>query len=129
MSRVSQPVLGLPPAEACSVGPSAGRVEGPECGTVFVFGVAAFSYRARDGSAPGRGAAGGDQDPADRRGRLGVRGQHGDVVAMDGRRLPGRRSGLVRGRSGPKGPSKLTDPLVAQIVGLEATGLTLLECW
>src|SRR5665811_1309348 len=35
--------------------------------------------------------------------------------------------GLVRERSGPKGPSKLTGPLVAQIVGLEAAGRTLLE--
>src|SRR5665647_3333251 len=29
MSRVSQPVLELLPAEACSVGPSAGLLEGP----------------------------------------------------------------------------------------------------
>jgi len=35
--------------------------------------------------------------------------------------------GLVRERSGPKGPSKLTGPLTARIVWLEAARLTLLE--
>ena len=48
MSRVSQPVLELLPAEACSVGASAGLVEGPDGGVVFVFGLATFSYRAGD---------------------------------------------------------------------------------
>jgi prepilin-type processing-associated H-X9-DG protein len=35
--------------------------------------------------------------------------------------------GLVRDAPGPKGPSKLSDALTAQIVDLEAEGLTLLE--
>src|SRR5665648_822369 len=48
MSRLSQPVLELLPAEACSVGPSAGLVEGPDGGVVFVFGLATFSYAAGD---------------------------------------------------------------------------------
>ena len=48
MSRVSQPVLALLPAEACSVGPSAGLLEGPDGGVVFVFGLATFSYGAAD---------------------------------------------------------------------------------
>ena len=48
MSRVSQPVLALLPAEASSVGPSAGLVEGPDGGVVFVFGLATFSYGAGD---------------------------------------------------------------------------------
>src|SRR5665647_2788393 len=48
MVRVSQPVLGLLPAEACSVGASAGLVEGPDGGVVFVFGLATFSYAASD---------------------------------------------------------------------------------
>ena len=48
MSRVRQPVLDLLPVEASSVGPSAGLVEGPEGGVVFVFGLATFSFRAGD---------------------------------------------------------------------------------
>src|SRR5436305_272921 len=48
MSRVSQAVLPLLPAEACSVGPSAGLLEGPEGGVVFVFGWATYSYAAAD---------------------------------------------------------------------------------
>src|SRR5665647_1209990 len=48
MGRVSQPVLDLLPAGACSVGPSAGLLEGPDGGVVFVFGLATFSYAAGD---------------------------------------------------------------------------------
>src|SRR5674476_1042671 len=42
MSRVNQPVLALLPARARSVGPSAGLLEGPDGGVVFVFGLATF---------------------------------------------------------------------------------------
>ena len=48
MSRVNQPVLQLLPARARSVGPSAGLLEGPEGGVVFVFGLATFSYASAD---------------------------------------------------------------------------------
>lgn len=48
MGLVSQPVLSLLPAEARSVGPSAGLVEGTEGGVVFVFGLATFTYAAGD---------------------------------------------------------------------------------
>ena len=44
MGRVSQPVLALLPAEARAVGASAGLVEGPDGGVVFVFGLATFTY-------------------------------------------------------------------------------------
>ena len=48
MVRVSQPVLPFLPAEARSIGPSAGLLEGPEGGVVFVFGLATFTYAAGD---------------------------------------------------------------------------------
>jgi len=43
-----QPVLPLLPAGARSVGPSAGLLEGPDGGVVFVFGHATFNYAAGD---------------------------------------------------------------------------------
>src|SRR5680860_1761315 len=49
MGRVDQPVLPFLPAEARSIGPSAGLLEGPEGGVVFVFGLATFTYAAGDG--------------------------------------------------------------------------------
>src|ERR1035438_10203215 len=48
MSRVNQPVLQLLPARARSVGPSAGLLEGPDGGVVFLFGLATFSYASAD---------------------------------------------------------------------------------
>jgi len=43
---VSQPVLPLLPSQARSIGPSAGLLEGPDGGVVFVFGMATFGYGA-----------------------------------------------------------------------------------
>ena len=48
MGRVSQPVLPLQPAQARSIGPSAGLLEGPGGGVVFIFGLATFSYGPAD---------------------------------------------------------------------------------
>lgn len=45
---MSQAVLPVLPAEARSVGPSAGLWEGPDGGVVFVFGWASYSYAAGD---------------------------------------------------------------------------------
>jgi len=129
MNRVSQPVLELLPAEACSVGPSAGLLEGSEGGVVFVFGLATFSYRAGDET--GRRLAAVQLAATKIAPAVEVASAFGVSVATLWRWTAavsqGGVVGLVRERSGPKGPSKLTGPLVAQIVGLEATGLTLLE--
>jgi hypothetical protein len=64
MSRVNQPVLALLSARARSVGPSAGLLEGPDGGVIFVFGLATFGLRQRRPGRPavGRGAAGHHQD-------------------------------------------------------------------
>src|SRR5450756_430031 len=48
MGRVSQPVLPLIPTQARSIGPSAGLLEGPGGGVVFIFGLATFSYGPAD---------------------------------------------------------------------------------
>src|SRR5450830_567804 len=129
MSRLSQPVLALLPAEACSVGPSAGLVEGPDGGVVFVFGLATFSYAAGDET--GRRLAAVQLAATKIAPAVEVASAFGVSVATLWRWTAAVSQGgvvaLVRERSGPKGPSKLTGPLVAQIVALEAAGLTLLE--
>src|SRR5450830_352898 len=129
MSRVSQPVLELLPSEACSVGASAGLVEGTGGGVVFVFGLATFSYAAGDET--GRRLAAVQLAATKIAPAVEVASAFGVSVATLWRWTAAVSQGgvvaLVRERSGPKGPSKLTGPLVAQIVGLEAAGRTLLE--
>jgi len=129
MGRVSQPVLDLLPAEACSVGPSAGLLEGPDGGVVFVFGLATFAYAAGDET--GRRLAAVQLAATKIASAVEVASAFGVSVATLWRWTAavsqGGVVGLVRERPGPKGPSKLTGPLVARIVALEATGLTLLQ--
>src|SRR5665648_619669 len=129
MGRVSQPVLDLLPAEACSVGPSAGLLEGPDGGGVFVFGLATFAYAAGDET--GRRLAAVQLAATKIASAVEVASAFGVGVATLWRWTAavsqGGVVGLVRERPGPKGPSKLTGPLVARIVALEATGLTLLQ--
>jgi hypothetical protein len=127
MSRVSQPVLPLLPAEARAVGPSAGLTEGPDGGVVFVFGLATFTYAAGDELGrrlaavqlvTSRVAAAGEVAAA-----FGVSGvtlwRWGQDFTRDG------VGGLVRERTGPRGPIKLTDRLAARIVALHGQGLSL----
>src|SRR5665647_2326391 len=126
MGRVSQPVLDLLPAEACSVGPSAGLLEGPDGGVVFVFGLATFAYAAGDETGRRLAAV---QLAATKIASAGeVASAFGVSVATLWRWTAavsqGGVVGLVRERPGPKGPSKLTGPLVARIVALEAVSYT-----
>ena len=129
MSQVSQPVLEFLPVEACSVGASAGLLEGPDGGVVFVFGLATFSYRAGDQT--GRRLAAVQLAATKIAPAVEVASGFGVSVATLWRWTSalthGGVVGLVGERSGPKGPSKLTGPLTARIVGLEAAGLTLLQ--
>src|SRR5665647_1155683 len=127
MSRVNQPVLQLLPARARSVGPSAGLLEGPEGGVVFVFGLATFSYASAD--------------LADRRlaavqlvtTKIASVGEVASAFGVNEATLwrwkrafgDGGVLGLVTERPGPRRPSKLTTSLAARIVKLDATGLTL----
>src|SRR5664280_2153479 len=129
MGRVSQPMLPLIPTQARSIGPSAGLLEGPGGGVVFIFGLATFSY-----------------GPADEVGRrlaavqlvatriatsqevaagFGVSG----VTLWTWRRdfAAGGVLALVRARTGPRGPIKLTASLARRIAALDAAGATLLK--
>ena len=125
---MSQPVLPMLPAEARSIGPSAGLMEGPEGGVVFVFGLATFSYAAGDEAGRRLAAVQLVQSKI----ALSVEvasafGVTGVTLWKWGRDYSvGGVAGLLRNRPGPKGPSKLTEDLRARIVELDATGLPLL---
>ena len=128
MGVVSQPVLSMLPAQARPIGVSAGLLEGPDGGVVFVFGLATFSYA--EGDETGRRLAAVQLvqskiamsvDVASAFGVTGV------TLWKWGRDYTaGGVAGLLRIRSGPKGPSKLTDAVRARIAELDATGLSLL---
>jgi transposase-like protein len=127
MSRVNQPVLPLLPARARSVGPSAGLLEGPDGGVVFVFGLATFSYASADQA--GRRLAAVQlvttkiASVAEVASAFGVN----EATLWRWKRAFGAGGvlGLVAERPGPRRPSKLTTSLAARIVELEASGLTL----
>jgi hypothetical protein len=127
MGRVSQPVLPLLPAKARSIGASVGLLEGPDGGVVFVFGLATFSYAADDEA--GRRLAAVQLVTAKIARSVDVAaafGVSGVTLWKWGRDYAaGGVAGLLRGRSGPKGPIKLTPQLRTQIVELDAAGLTL----
>jgi hypothetical protein len=124
---VNQPVLPLLPARARSIGPSAGLVQGPDGCVVFVFGMATFRYAATD--EVGR--------------RLAAVQLVGSKIATSIKVVSafeittvtlwrwgqdftaGGVAGLVRERTGPRGPNKLTAALAARIVGLDGSGLSL----
>jgi len=124
---VSQPVLPLLPSEARPIGPSAGLLEGPDGGVVFVFGLATFSYGSADEA--GRRLAAVQlvatriATSAEVACGFGVSG----VTLWKWRRdyAAGGVVGLVRARTGPKGPIKLTPALASRIVRLDAAGGTL----
>jgi prepilin-type processing-associated H-X9-DG protein len=129
MGRVSQPVLPLLPAQARSLGPSAGLLEGPDGGVVFVFGLATFDYAATD--AAGRRLAAVQLV----RRKFATATEVASAFAVSQATLwrwvgsfqTDGVPGLVRDAPGPKGPSKLTDALAAQIVALQQEGLSLLK--
>jgi len=126
---VSQAVLPLLPAEARSIGPSAGLLEGPDGGVVFIFGLATFGYGA--GDEVGRRLAAvqlvatGVATSAEVAAAFSVSG----VTLWTWRRdfAAGGVLALVRARTGPKGPIKLTAALAGRIARLDAAGETLLK--
>jgi len=124
---VSQPVLPLQPAQARSIGPSAGLFEGPDGGVVFIFGLATFSY-----------------GPADEVGRrlaavqlvttkIATSQEVAAAFSVSGVTLwtwrrdfaAGGVLALVRARTGPKGPIKLTASVAARVAVLDGAGTTL----
>jgi transposase-like protein len=127
MSRVNQPVLQLLPAQARSVGPSAGLLEGPDGGVVFVFGLATFSYASADQA--GRRLAAVQLVTT----KIASLGEVASAFGVNEATLwrwkqafgTGGVVALVAERPGPRRPSKLTTSLAARIVKLDSTGLTL----
>ena len=124
---MSQPVLPLLPSEARSIGPSAGLLEGPDGGVVFVFGMATFGYGAGDGA--GRRLAAVQLVTTKIASATEVALAFGISQATLWR-WAGAFSAegvvaLVRERPGPRGPSKLTAALGARIVALHTAGMTL----
>lgn len=127
MGPVSQPVLPLLPESARPVGASAGLLEGPDGGVVFVCGLATFAYDASD--EVGRRLAAVQlvatkvATAVETAAAFGV-----DTVTLYRWRRDFARDGvggLVPGRTGPKGPIKLTGEVVRQIRRLDAAGLSL----
>lgn len=129
MWRVSQPVLPMLPAQARSIGPSAGLLEGTDGGVVFVFGLATFRYAADDDA--GRRLAAVQlvttkiASATDVAAAFGV--SQATLWRWAGAFTGGGVLALVRERPGPRRASKLTDVLIARIVVLHGRTLTLRE--
>src|SRR5665647_2672056 len=129
MGGVSQPGLRLQPAQAGSIGPSAGLLEGPGGGVVFIFGLATFSYGPAD--EVGRRLAAVQLVTA----RIATSQEVAAAFSVSGVTLwtwrrdfaAGGVLALVRARTGPKGPIKLTASLARRIARLDAAGATLLK--
>lgn len=126
---MSQPVLALVPGDAVAIGPSAGLVEGPDGGVVFVFGLATFAFANEDQAARRLAAV---QLVAT---KIANAGEVASAFAVSQATLwrwvgsfnAGGVAGLIRSQPGPKRPSKLTEPVAARIVELAASGMTLLD--
>ena len=115
------------PKEATPIGTAAGLLEGPDGGVVFVFGLATFAFDAGDAAgrrlaavqlvvtkaAKASEVAGGfDVDPV-------------TLWRWEKAYAAGGVAGLVPGRTGPKGPTKLTAERVHSIRELAGQGLGL----
>ena len=127
MRRVGQPVLPFLPAEARSVGPSAGLLEGPDGGVVFVFGLVTYTYAVDDTA--GRRLAAVQLVTTKAASVVEVASAFGVNPGTVWRWKTAFTDegvlGLAAERPGPKGPSKLTDAVRARIVELDAAGSTL----
>lgn len=127
MRRVNQAVLALLPAEVVPVGPIAGLVEGPEGEVVFVSGMAPFALEA--GDEVGRRLAAVQLVSTEIASAVAVADAF-DVSVVTLWRW--RRSfethgvgGLMAGKTGPKGPHKLTEQLITRVRELDEQGLSL----
>lgn len=127
MGRVSQPVLPLLPAQARSIGPSVGLLEGPDGGVVFVFGLVSFTFACSDRA--GRRLAAVQlvttKIASAREVASGFGVSETTLWRWVGAFADSGVAALVPEQSGPKRPSKLTAQLRAQIVAADAAGSTL----
>ncbi len=122
-----QPVLPLVPAQSRSVGPSAALLEDAVGGAVFVFGMLTFVYAAGDDLARRLAAV------QLARMKIATKVEVASAFAVTTTTLArwcaiyaaAGVEGLATERTGPKGPTKLTPALRAQIVELDGRGLSL----
>jgi transposase len=124
MRRVTQAVLPLLPAAAVSIGPVAGLAEGPEGGVVFVAGMARFAFDA--GDEVGRRLAAVQLVATKIASAVSVAEGFGVSVETLWRWRCSFAahgvSGLIAGKTGPKGPHKLTEQIIARARELDEWG-------
>jgi transposase len=125
---VSQPVLPLMPADAVAVGPLAGLLESPDDGgVVFVCGLVTFSFAA--GDELGRRLAAVQLVTTKIATAVAVAAAFDVGVVTLWRWTAAFEdagvAGLVPGKRGPRGATKLTDDVAAWIRALDAQGLSL----
>jgi transposase-like protein len=128
VGRVSQQVLLLMPAEAKPIGPVAGLVEDvDEGGVVFVSGLATFTFAA--GDEVGRRLAAVQLVATKIASQVEVAAAFGIDTATVWRwhKALGCAgvAGLIPGKTGPRGPNKLADAVVARIRELDAAKYSL----
>ena len=125
---MSQPVLPLMPADAVAVGPLAGLLESPDDGgVVFVCGLVTFSFAA--GDELGRRLAAVQLVTTKIATAVAVAAAFDVGVVTLWRWTAAFQdagvAGLVPGKRGPRGATKLTDDVAARIRALHAQGLSL----
>jgi Homeodomain-like domain-containing protein len=110
MGRTNQAVLALLPADAVAIGRVAGLVEGPEGGVVFVSGMATFAFDCGDDV--GRRLAAVQLVTTDIASAVAVADGFGvsvETLWRWRRRFDAAGvGGLMSGKTGPKGPRKLS---------------------
>jgi transposase len=125
--RVTQAVLPLLPADAVPIGPLAGLVEGPDGGGVFVAGLATFAFDA--GDEVGRRLAAVQLVTTKIASAVAVAEGFGvtEVTLWRWRRSFDEDgvAGLIGAKTGPKGPHKLTEQVIARARELDGRGWTL----
>jgi transposase-like protein len=127
MGRTNQAVLALLPADAVAIGPVAGLVEGPEGGVVFVSGMATFAFDCGDDV--GRRLAAVQLVTTDIASAVAVADGFGvsvETLWRWRRRFDAAGvGGLMSGKTGPKGPHKLSAQIVRRARELDEQGLSL----
>ena len=127
MGRVSQPVLPVLPADAVAIGPLAGLLEGPEGGVVFVSGLVTFAFAA--GDEVGRRLAAVQLGTTKIATAVAVAAAFEVGIVTLWRWTAAFEAtgvaGLVPGKRGPKGATKLTEEVAARIRELDGRGLSL----
>lgn len=128
VSRPTQPVLALIPAEAVPIGPVAGLVETDQGGVVFVAGMATFAFAASD--KVGRRLAAAQLVDGQIASVSEVTAAFGCTQSTLWRWRQALASkgvaGLIPDKTGPKGPSKLTGTLADKIRLLDRQGQSLM---